>query len=151
MAVSNHCLDAIADGHVGEEVVPVMGDEGIGEEDPERVLQDRGKDVVAKSVAAAVRWSRWVVEEGSEFFLAALGRHCQLRGGGWQRVLDGKEVMVMGKEKGRGSQTHIVQIHVDASVMPQYETPHCINPLYWMRIAIIGAQKPRIFRRDKVS
>lgn len=57
----------------------------------------------------------------------------------------------MGKEEGRKWQTHIVQIQVYTSIMPQYEIPHRIDPLYGKRVAIIGAQKPRVLRLDKVS
>jgi hypothetical protein len=71
------CLEplagSVADGDVGEEVVPVVGDEGVGEEDPEGVLGLGGEDVVAEGAVATVGCPGGVEEEGGEVFEAALG------------------------------------------------------------------------------
>ena len=62
----------VADGDVWEEVVVVVRDERIGEEDPEWMVGNRGKDVVAEGTAPTISGPRWVVKERCEISQAAL-------------------------------------------------------------------------------
>ena len=63
----------IADGHIREEIVVVVGSEGLGEKAPEGVVGAGGEDVVAQGPPTAVGDPDGVIEEWLEVGGAALG------------------------------------------------------------------------------
>jgi len=54
----------IRDSNVREEVVPVIGNQGVSELDPKGVRRDGGEDVVAKGSTTPVGCPGGVIEEG---------------------------------------------------------------------------------------
>ena len=63
---------SVTDGNVRKEVVVIIANQRIGKEDPERVVRNRAKDVVAEGAATTVGSPRGIVKERSEVSETAL-------------------------------------------------------------------------------
>jgi hypothetical protein len=62
----------VGNGYVWEEVVVVVGNEGVGEKCPKGMVGTGGEDVVRQGTTAAVSGPCWIIEERFEGCEAAL-------------------------------------------------------------------------------
>ena len=125
----------IADGHVREKPVVVVGDQRLREADPVWMVRARGEDVVAQGSAAGIRDPHRVVKKRRQIRLAAL------------RVANVSTRSIVTRAEG----TNVVQIEVDATVVHQNEVPNSIDALDGEAISVVRPEEPWVVRLDKVA
>lgn len=52
---------------------------------------------------------------------------------------------------GLGILTDVVEVHVDAAVVQEQEVPDRIDSLYFVPVAVVGAQEPSVFFFNEIA